>query len=79
MFLTSLGRYFGVVASWHWKDIVDTIKRHYPEYSVPPCNYEDEDMKVSFAILTQFSCQNTQLYNNIQTCVRSLETFLDNF
>jgi len=39
------GRYFGVVASWHWKDIVDTIKRHYPEYSVPPCNYEEEDMK----------------------------------
>ena len=47
MFLILLGRYFGVVASWHWKDIVDTIKRHYPEYSVPPCNYEDEDMKVS--------------------------------
>ena len=23
----TLGRYFGVVASWHWKDIVDTIKR----------------------------------------------------
>jgi len=39
------GRYFGVVASWHWKDIVDTIKRHYPEYSVPPCNYEDNDIK----------------------------------
>lgn len=31
MFL--LGRYFGVVASWHWRDIVETIKKHYPEYS----------------------------------------------
>ena len=31
-----LGRYFGMVASWHWKDIVETIKKHYPEYSVPP-------------------------------------------
>lgn len=30
------GRYFGMVASWHWKDIVETIKKHYPEYSVPP-------------------------------------------
>ena len=25
-----------MVASWHWKDIVETIKKHYPEYSVPP-------------------------------------------
>lgn len=32
-----LGRYFGVVASWSWKDIVDTIKRNYPEYSIS-CN-----------------------------------------
>ena len=29
-----------MVASWHWKDIVETIKKHYPEYSVPPSRNE---------------------------------------
>ena len=42
LILFTLGRYFGVVASWHWKDIVDTIKRLQdpptPEFSTPNFN-----------------------------------------
>ncbi len=36
------GRYFGVVASWHWKDICATLKKHYSDFQMPPCSYEGE-------------------------------------
>lgn len=29
------GRYFGVVQSWHWQDILEALGRAVPTYSVP--------------------------------------------
>jgi len=62
------GRYFGVVASWHWKDIVETIKYHYPEYALPPCNYEEEDVKP-----TQFDHTRK---NSLQIHLRGLDEII---
>ena len=33
-----------MVASWHWKDIVETIKKHYPEYTVPTKSGRDSGL-----------------------------------
>lgn len=30
------GRYFGLKQSWHWRDILAAIKKHVPEYVMPP-------------------------------------------
>jgi len=30
------GRYFGVVRSWHWQELLETLARHAPGYEAPP-------------------------------------------
>jgi len=38
---TASGRYFGVVQSWCWEDILSGIKRQVPEYQMPPKNFSE--------------------------------------
>jgi len=35
------GRYFGVVQSWPWEEILTAIKRQVPQYRVPPKNFTE--------------------------------------
>ncbi|MEM6925854.1 MAG: NAD-dependent epimerase/dehydratase family protein [Myxococcota bacterium] len=30
------GRYFGLVQSWHWQDVLEALARHVPSYEAPP-------------------------------------------
>ena len=61
-----------MVASWHWKDIVETIKKHYPEYSVPPSRNESrmsnrstgEGVEVSKIYLFTKTHTNFEFYIN---------------
>jgi len=39
--LTASGRYFGVVQSWPWEEILTAIKRQVPEYRIPPKNFKE--------------------------------------
>lgn len=35
------GRYFGVKQSWHWRDILAAIKKHVPDYQMPPADKDE--------------------------------------
>jgi len=35
------GRYFGVVQSWCWEDILSAIKKQIPNYQIPPKNFSE--------------------------------------
>jgi len=42
------GRYFGVVQSWTWEEILTMLKTVFPEYKVPPKNFAEN------AVVTMF-------------------------
>lgn len=39
------GRYFGVLRSFHWKEIMEAIHEVYPQFEVPPLGYEGDDVR----------------------------------
>eukprot|EP00094_Tigriopus_californicus_P001268 TCALIF_01229-PA protein Name:"Similar to A Dihydroflavonol-4-reductase (Dianthus caryophyllus)" AED:0.36 eAED:0.42 QI:0/0/0/0.28/1/1/7/0/310 len=39
------GRYFGVLRSFHWKEIMEAIHEVHPEFEVPPVGYEGDDVR----------------------------------
>jgi len=45
---TASGRYFGVVQSWCWEDILSAIKKQIPEYKIPPKNFSESKPVTKF-------------------------------
>eukprot|EP00092_Neocalanus_flemingeri_P023617 GFUD01025614.1.p1 GENE.GFUD01025614.1~~GFUD01025614.1.p1 ORF type:complete len:344 (-),score=111.90 GFUD01025614.1:127-1158(-) len=45
---TASGRYFGVVQSWCWEDILSAVKKQVPEYQIPQKNFSDSKPVTKF-------------------------------
>ena len=65
------GRYFGVKASWHWRDILGALERVYPAYEAP---LWDPDVEPARATQFDLFRQNTLGVN-----VRGLDEMLKSF
>jgi len=42
------GRYFGVVKSWSWEDILTSVKKHIPTYHLPPKHFTESNPVTQF-------------------------------
>ena len=65
------GRYFGVKASWHWRDILGALERVYPAYKAPAWDPDIEPVRA-----TQFDLSRQ---NTLGVSVRGLDEMLEGF
>jgi len=64
------GRYFGVLASYHWKDILAAMAKARPKYKVPAAEYAGEDAKP-----TQFDTTRRDSLGVKMTSLEDMITF----